>query len=573
MIKITNFFIYASLISAWILEYIYRNDATISGAVHVTVENFLYAVLILNLLTLRKHREIRFLILYSLFYLVGCLIYGYFIYISHKTCSGVSCISFGIPFNLGSMFLFFFLRELMRSSREKHILKVSNIMSIVVFVLYTHIFLIPELIQKDYHLLIKITGVMYSLITCWNIGYSLAGLLVYFSKSIQVIFFAIVIAFLADVALRTENINPTFLGVQIFGNIFVIHIAFILIAFTQIKSKSLRLSQSLDSLWREERNKNLPLFSLRALSLCMLSILLLLQWSYHNFDYLIHPSAAKLASSSLQVMFILGVSLILISAFTRSISRIVQVLERCDDSVVEEVAQRSTFYEISLLLKQLSEHIRVLRNNRDHHARINAFFAHQIPQAESVFRRIKNKIQPFEEFKEELKDLEALESFLAETPKEVMANVKSDLDARPLSDVLTMVADQIRRMNPESRINLDILELKTNVRIVGFSGHLRNIIQNGIDSACGYTVPEVFILAFESDHHIQVVVRDNGRGMSSELLQLIREKQQVSLKTGGNGIGLSSALNWAESKGIKCKISSELKMGTTVVFSIKKVNE
>src|SRR4051812_8995537 len=102
-----------TVLLAWTLEFSFRNSSRNSGIVHIVVENVLLLGLVNATLKIRT-KPIRFLQMFSLFYFIGCLCYGYFIYFLNKECSSEApnCLMYGVPFNLGSFCLFLFLNHL-----------------------------------------------------------------------------------------------------------------------------------------------------------------------------------------------------------------------------------------------------------------------------------------------------------------------------------------------------------------------------------------------------------------------------------------------------------------------------
>ncbi len=101
------------------------------------------------------------------------------------------------------------------------------------------------------------------------------------------------------------------------------------------------------------------------------------------------------------------------------------------------------------------------------------------------------------------------------------------------------------------------------------------VFTNLLNNALKYTPPEgeVRVWAVKEDHHIKVVVEDNGNGINEEDLPRIFERFYRVEKTrsrdyGGTGLGLSIARKIIEAHGGKIWIESSPGAGTKVYFTL-----
>lgn len=129
----------------------------------------------------------------------------------------------------------------------------------------------------------------------------------------------------------------------------------------------------------------------------------------------------------------------------------------------------------------------------------------------------------------------------------------------------------LNKINPLSHNYIGIMEgtlVNQSSYILGDEAQLKqvliNLVKNAID-AVGRN-GEVKILLSRKEDVILMMVKDNGIGMTEEILKKIGTPFYTT-KDGGNGIGLSVCYNIIEGHGGSIKVQSEFGQGT--IFSIK----
>jgi signal transduction histidine kinase len=107
--------------------------------------------------------------------------------------------------------------------------------------------------------------------------------------------------------------------------------------------------------------------------------------------------------------------------------------------------------------------------------------------------------------------------------------------------------------------------------IVGEPSKVLRILSNIIDNAIDAISETGFITVTKSkrDSSIIIEVRDNGRGISAENLNLLRSSPQTLGKPNGNGLGLLSAVKYLKTCGGELRIDSELNHGSTVTLRFR----
>ena len=102
-----------------------------------------------------------------------------------------------------------------------------------------------------------------------------------------------------------------------------------------------------------------------------------------------------------------------------------------------------------------------------------------------------------------------------------------------------------------------------------FSRTISNLVNNSVEALAGGG--RVTVAINGGDHDIDVVVRDTGKGIPSEILARIGERGISYGKDGGDsgsGLGLYHARKTVESSGGKLTIESQVGKGTTVTMTL-----
>ena len=128
-------------------------------------------------------------------------------------------------------------------------------------------------------------------------------------------------------------------------------------------------------------------------------------------------------------------------------------------------------------------------------------------------------------------------------------------------DVYKQKAD---RENKTLTLNLNE---NTDIRIIGDSDRIRQVLINILDNAIKYT-PEngnIAISVARIQKCVKIIISDSGKGISDKDLPHIKEKfYKADNKVRGTGIGLAVADEIIKMHSGEINISSELGMGTTV---------
>jgi signal transduction histidine kinase len=99
---------------------------------------------------------------------------------------------------------------------------------------------------------------------------------------------------------------------------------------------------------------------------------------------------------------------------------------------------------------------------------------------------------------------------------------------------------------------------------------ISNLINNSVESFKGRAGTVDLILRPAPDGNLQVVIRDNGCGMSPSLMDRLGTRGMTFNKKGGSGLGLAHAKETIEAWGGSLRIESKIGQGTSVILSFPK---
>jgi histidine kinase len=109
--------------------------------------------------------------------------------------------------------------------------------------------------------------------------------------------------------------------------------------------------------------------------------------------------------------------------------------------------------------------------------------------------------------------------------------------------------------------------------------NLQRVIMNIIENAIKYRgeIPlTIDMYAKEQEDLVQVKIKDNGKGISAEDLPFIfdrfyRADKSRNTSIGGSGLGLAISKQIIEKHGGKIWVESEINKGTSIFFTLRKV--
>lgn len=147
-----------------------------------------------------------------------------------------------------------------------------------------------------------------------------------------------------------------------------------------------------------------------------------------------------------------------------------------------------------------------------------------------------------------------------------------------LNEIQEIVNERKIALSEQKKINIDFLNLvihpfKVNLPKVDLLRSLTNLINNSV-SACKEN-GEVFVIAEVKEGEFVLRIRDNGKGMSSEIVEKIGERGATFNKKNGSGLGVFYAKKMLETVNGKMNIYSLENQGSEISlkFSINLMEE
>ncbi len=158
---------------------------------------------------------------------------------------------------------------------------------------------------------------------------------------------------------------------------------------------------------------------------------------------------------------------------------------------------------------------------------------------------------------------------------------KLNLANEKVPDIVQESVDSIKQLAREKDIQLDIqVELNDDLYLLD-KDKIMQVMINLLSNAVKFTeAPDglIQIVVRSLDHHLEFVIKDNGKGIQAEYQQLIFEKffqarNQTIRKPKGSGLGLAICKKIIDLHGGEISVLSETGKGATFVFTIPILKE
>ena len=178
---------------------------------------------------------------------------------------------------------------------------------------------------------------------------------------------------------------------------------------------------------------------------------------------------------------------------------------------------------------------------------------------------------------ENTKRLNTLLNDLIEISRIESGDMKMSFRYFPLKDFLIQVIDEMSHFASEKNITLEFDRSASPVNVMGDKDRLKQVMINLIDNAIKYNKPNgnVLISYYMTNSTVLISVADTGVGIPAEHLPRIFERfyrvdKERSREEGGTGLGLAIVKHILEAHGSKIEVQSEVGIGSTFQFSLKK---
>ena len=151
--------------------------------------------------------------------------------------------------------------------------------------------------------------------------------------------------------------------------------------------------------------------------------------------------------------------------------------------------------------------------------------------------------------------------------------IKLDLEEVNIENLVVSVVNQLRSMAVDKNIRLTFEFMKQDMNtIVGDKNRLRQVLINLIQNAIKFTPKDgnIFVGVNQFDYITEIVVRDNGIGISEQNISKVSKKFfQEDFNKAGSGLGLAISDEIIKLHGGKMVIKSKKNEGTEITFTIQ----
>lgn len=151
---------------------------------------------------------------------------------------------------------------------------------------------------------------------------------------------------------------------------------------------------------------------------------------------------------------------------------------------------------------------------------------------------------------------------------------KKPLDLRP---VILEIFEQLEAKAKKKNISLKLTGKEGPLTVKADSQRIEQVLINLIDNGIKYGNPEgkVSVFVEERKKMFQIIVRDNGPGISSEHLPRLFERfyrvdKSRAKQSGGSGLGLSIVKHIVKAHGSQITVLSKIDKGTSFSFKLEK---
>jgi len=152
--------------------------------------------------------------------------------------------------------------------------------------------------------------------------------------------------------------------------------------------------------------------------------------------------------------------------------------------------------------------------------------------------------------------------------------VKKPLDLRP---VIIDIFEQLEAKAKKKNISLKLIGKEGSLTVKADHQRIEQVLINLIDNGIKYGKQDgkVNVLLEERKKNFQIIVRDNGPGISSEHLPRLFERfyrvdKSRAKQSGGSGLGLSIVKHIVKAHGSQITVLSKIDKGTSFSFKLEK---
>lgn len=197
---------------------------------------------------------------------------------------------------------------------------------------------------------------------------------------------------------------------------------------------------------------------------------------------------------------------------------------------------------------------------------------------EKMISRMKGESEEKKEIKEYCQIVKEEISRLEDTVNSFLFSVRTinlELEEQSICDIITATLNflkyEIEKNNIEINVHFDKEKIILMLDMKYIKQAFINIIQNSIDALTQKEKKTITIDVTENKDFVEIVIKDNGEGISEKNIKKILEPY-FTTKSKGTGLGLTNVVRIIEAHGGTLDIASEEKIGTNVTIKLPSIS-
>lgn len=197
---------------------------------------------------------------------------------------------------------------------------------------------------------------------------------------------------------------------------------------------------------------------------------------------------------------------------------------------------------------------------------------------EKMISRMKGESEEKKEIKEYCQIVKEEISRLEDTVNSFLFSVRTinlELEEQSICDIVTATLNflkyEIEKNNIEINVHFDKEKIILMLDMKYIKQAFINIIQNSIDALTQKEKKTITIDVTENQDFVEIVIKDNGEGISEKNIKKIFEPY-FTTKSKGTGLGLTNVVRIIEAHGGTLDIASEEKIGTNVTIKLPSIS-
>ena len=486
-----------------------------------------------------------------LFIGLGDLSYGVAVDLLHLDFPNKpGCLIYVIPYLLGmGLFLNFNLKRILKS-KDQMLKGVVLGMSLGAGAISSIAVMIPALFHKVPELAgyLKWLTVIFTGLESSVIGVSASLLMVSFSLPIQMILFGVLFMHVSDIAVRYQSVDTSMLGMNAFSYGWILGLLLVAIGSASIRD------------FESEKRKTVPFRSVRGVLIA--GFLVALSVSALVFNLLqssVVPENLVAGRFSLTMMII---SIFYFGMVLLSNALLFQFQRAVRASVVSEV-ESTPLYEVKRIQDEILRSTTALKGELETTRSKADRLAHDIRSPISALKMASSALASMtqaptvssDDLKPICEIMDNVNQAVGDISREVLMERKERLLDETLKRSIQSAVMMAKNSNPMARFEVESVEGLPELKLPGLTRVLVNLLNNSAE-AHENKVGRIKLEARTNSDEVILRVLDQGGGIPEEALARIRNRESLTTKQGGNGIGLVSAMDWAEGHGLRFSIHS-----------------